>query len=96
MAASASGSVIIVRAILDLDGDVNAIDVRHNHAAHFASTNGHFEVLACLSAFGANFDQINAEENTPIHLAAMNGHAMCIKFLSQRGELGCFEIMLNY
>ncbi|KAK3583308.1 hypothetical protein CHS0354_038919 [Potamilus streckersoni] len=85
MAAAKSGSVKSVRAILSNDGDVNALDVKHNHAAHFAAANGHFEVLACMAGFGALFDQINSESNTPIHLAAMGGHAMCIKFLVQRG-----------
>ncbi|KAK3092597.1 hypothetical protein FSP39_004820 [Pinctada imbricata] len=49
MAAASSGSVKVVRAILEAGGDVNALDIRHNHASHFAALNGHFEVLACCN-----------------------------------------------
>ncbi|XP_033736173.1 ankyrin repeat and EF-hand domain-containing protein 1-like isoform X2 [Pecten maximus] len=85
MAAALSGSVKVVRAILDAGGDVNVLDIQHTHAAHYAALTGGFEVLACMSAYGAEFDQCNNKGNTPIHNAALNGHAMCCKFLSQRG-----------
>ena len=44
MAAAQSGSVKVVRAILQNGCDPNVLDLRHNHAAHFAASNGHFEV----------------------------------------------------
>lgn len=85
MGAAGSGSAKVVAAILEKGGNVNAVDFRKNHAAHFAAQGGHLEVLKCLGGSGANFDQVNAEGNTPIHLAAKEGHAMCCKYLSQRG-----------
>ncbi|XP_052770216.1 ankyrin repeat and EF-hand domain-containing protein 1-like isoform X2 [Mya arenaria] len=85
MGAAASGSVKVVRALLQNGADVNVTDLRHNHASHFAAANGHLEVLACMAGYGALFDQVNAEGNTPLHNAAAGGHGMCLKFLGQRG-----------
>mgnify|MGYP000066585902 FL=1 len=44
MAAAASGSVKVVRALLQNGADVNATDLRHNHASHFAAAGGHMDV----------------------------------------------------
>ena len=44
MAAASSGSAKVVRAILQNGGDVNATDLRHNHASHFAAAVGALEV----------------------------------------------------
>lgn len=85
MAACNSGSVKVVKAILDQGADVNTLDARNNHAAHWAAKGGHLDCLTCMAGHGANFDQTNMDGNTPIHLAAMKGHAMCCKYLSQRG-----------
>ncbi|XP_074648459.1 ankyrin repeat and EF-hand domain-containing protein 1-like isoform X2 [Tubulanus polymorphus] len=84
MMAAASGSVKVVRAILERSGDADAVDKKGLHSAHYAAKGGFFEVIVCLSAFGANFDVTDDKGNTPVHLAA-NGHAMCLKFLGQRG-----------
>ena len=48
MAAAQSGSVKVVRAILQNGCDPNILDLRHNHAAHFAAANGHFAVC-CIT-----------------------------------------------
>ncbi len=87
MAAANSGSVKVVRAILERGADINQLTIRTKlHAAHFASKGGFFEVLQLMSAYGANFDQYDDQLNSPIHKAAEQGHAMCCKFLSQRGK----------
>lgn len=44
MAAAASGSVKVVRALLQNGADVNATDLRHNHGSHFAAAGGHLDV----------------------------------------------------
>jgi len=44
MAAAASGSVKVVRALLQNGADVNSTDLRHNHASHFAGASGHLDV----------------------------------------------------
>ncbi|XP_064621436.1 ankyrin repeat and EF-hand domain-containing protein 1-like isoform X2 [Lineus longissimus] len=84
MVASQSGSVIVVRAILERGGDVNALDRKGAHAAHYAAKGGFFDVLCCLAGHGANFDQVDDKGNTPIHFAA-DGHALCCRFMGQRG-----------
>lgn len=87
MAAAASGSLMVVRAILEAGGDVNAIDIKHNHAAHYACQSGNLAVLACMAGYGAQFDQYNSDNNNPIHMSALHGHGMYCKFLAQRGWL---------
>lgn len=87
MAACASGSVKVVRSILEGGGEIDVIMLKLKvHAAHEAARGGYLEVLMVLAAFGANFDQYDEKGNTPIHYAAQNGHAMCCKYLSQRGK----------
>ncbi|XP_076442386.1 ankyrin repeat and EF-hand domain-containing protein 1-like isoform X2 [Babylonia areolata] len=85
MAAANSGSAKVVKAILNKGGNVNMVDARKNHAAHFAAKGGHLECLMCMGGFSAQFDQNNMDGNNPVHLAAMGGHAMACKYLSQRG-----------
>lgn len=86
MAAAASGSARVVRAILERGGDINQTMVRFKtHAAHEAARGGFFEVLTIMTAYGAVFDQVDDKGNTPVHLAAQGGHAMCCKYLAQRG-----------
>ena len=86
MAACQSGSAKVVKTMLNKGTNVNVLDMRKNHAAHFAAKGGHLECLTCMGGFGAQFDQTNMAGNNPIHLAAMGGHAMCCKYLSQRGQ----------
>ena len=86
MAACQSGSAKVVKTMLNKGTNVNVLDMRKNHAAHFAAKGGHLECLTCMGGFGAQFDQTNMDGNNPIHLAAMGGHAMCCKYLSQRGQ----------
>ncbi|KAK6183722.1 hypothetical protein SNE40_011147 [Patella caerulea] len=85
MAAATSGGTKIARLILEGGASVNAVDIRRNHAAHFAAKGGHLEVLALMAGYGAEFNQNDSQNNTPIHIAAINGHGGCCKFLSQRG-----------
>ncbi|KAK7103920.1 ankyrin repeat and EF-hand domain-containing protein 1-like isoform X2 [Littorina saxatilis] len=85
MSACSSGSAKVVKAILKKGANVDILDMRKNHAAHFAAKGGHLECLTALGGCGAHFDQTNTDGNSPIHLAAMGGHAMCCKYLSQRG-----------
>ena len=87
MAACASGSAKVVRAIVEKGAEVNEIMVRTKiHACHEAAKGGFLNCLQILSAFGANFDQYTDQQDTPCHLAAAEGHGMCIKFLAQRGQ----------
>ncbi|XP_070577178.1 ankyrin repeat and EF-hand domain-containing protein 1-like [Ptychodera flava] len=85
IAAASSGSVTVVRAILQAGGDVNAIDREKITASHLAAGGGHFDVLKILATFAADFNVQSVVGNTPVHHAAKGGHAMCCKFLGQRG-----------
>lgn len=86
MSAAKSGSATVVKAILRRNGDPNIKDWKRNRAAHFAAAYGHFEVLAALAGYGADFDCANVEGNTALHLAAKKNFAMCCRFLAQRGK----------
>lgn len=58
MAAASSGSVKVVRALLQNGADVNATDLRHNHASHFAAATGHLDVsfeTCCFFLFKIEF-----------------------------------------
>lgn len=85
MAASNSGSLVVVQALLQKGGSPNGHDWRKNTAAHFAAKGGYFDVLVALAGFGANFDTTNNEGKTPLHLAAKNNHGLCCRFLCSRG-----------
>ena len=94
MAAAASGSAKVVKAMLMSGAAVDTAMFRTKlTAAHEAAKGGFFEVLVLLAAFGTNFDVYDENANNPIHLAAQGGHDMAIKFLSQRGQL--IVIMIN-
>lgn len=87
MAACKSGSVKVVRSILEGAGEIGVVMLKSKvHAAHEAAQGGFLDVLMVLAAYGANFDQYDEKGNTPIHYAALSGHAMCCKYLSQRGK----------
>ncbi|KAI5093336.1 ankyrin repeat and EF-hand domain-containing protein 1 [Silurus meridionalis] len=85
MAAIKSGSVALVRAILQKGGNPDAVDKQQLHAAHFAATGGFVEMLSLLSAYAADFNMVSLFENTALHAAAAEGHDVCCRFLIQRG-----------
>ncbi|XP_014775602.1 ankyrin repeat and EF-hand domain-containing protein 1 [Octopus bimaculoides] len=85
MSAAKSGSATVVKAILEKRGDPNIKDWKRNRAAHFAAAYGHFEVLAALAGYDADFDCANVEGNTALHLAARGNFTLCCRFLAQRG-----------
>ncbi|XP_029655831.1 ankyrin repeat and EF-hand domain-containing protein 1-like [Octopus sinensis] len=91
MSAAQSGSAKVVKAILEKRGDPNIKDWKRNRAAHFAAAYGHFEVLAALAGYGADFDCANVEGNTALHLAAKGNFTLCCRFLAQRGCNGKFK-----
>ncbi|XP_071963707.1 ankyrin repeat and EF-hand domain-containing protein 1-like [Antedon mediterranea] len=85
MAAASSGSIPVVKQILQKGGHVNAVDKDKCTAAHLAAKKGHFDILKVLSSFNADLGTVDVIGNTPIHFAAAGGFANCCKFLSQRG-----------
>ncbi|CAL1527779.1 unnamed protein product [Lymnaea stagnalis] len=85
MAASSSGGIKVVSALLAAGANPNTIDAKKNCAAHFAAMNGHLKALQLMAGYGAEFNKVANDGGNPIHYAAKTGEAMCIKFLSQRG-----------
>ncbi|KAG7461134.1 hypothetical protein MATL_G00206710, partial [Megalops atlanticus] len=85
MEAARVGALDLVRAILKKGGNVNALDRKRTHTAHFAAKGGFFEVIRVLAAYSADLGVITTEGNTPLHFAARGGFTDCCRFLAQRG-----------
>ncbi|CAF4332790.1 unnamed protein product [Rotaria socialis] len=84
-AACASGSVRLVRALLQRNANVNARDAQQQTPVHVAILSKVFELLPILSAYNARFDLTDQSLNTPVHLAARLNQGKSIKFMIQRG-----------
>ncbi|CAF3869297.1 unnamed protein product [Rotaria magnacalcarata] len=84
-AACASGSVRLVRELLQRNANVNARDAQQQTPAHAAILSKVFELLPILSAYSARFDLTDQSLNTPVHLAARLNQGKSIKFMIQRG-----------
>ncbi|GAB1609604.1 ankyrin repeat and EF-hand domain-containing protein 1-like [Argonauta hians] len=91
MAAAKSGSVKVVKSILEKGGNPNAMNWKRLRAAHFAAERGHIDVLAMLAGFGADFDWCDVEACTALHSAARFNNYLCCRFLAQRGCNGKFK-----
>ncbi|XP_048063114.1 ankyrin repeat and EF-hand domain-containing protein 1a [Megalobrama amblycephala] len=85
MEATRAGAIDLVRAILRKGGNVNALDKKRFHSAHFAAERGFFEIIKVLSAYAADFGVVTTEGDTPLHFAASGGYTDCCRFLAQRG-----------
>ncbi|CAF1008681.1 unnamed protein product [Adineta steineri] len=86
-AACASGSIKVVRELLQRKAKVNARDLQQQTPVHAALTSNVFELLPILSAYNARFDLADQTLNTPIHLAAKLNQGKAIKFMVQRGAI---------
>ncbi|KAA0708464.1 Ankyrin repeat and EF-hand domain-containing protein 1 [Triplophysa tibetana] len=85
MEAIIGGAMELVRAILKKGGNVNAVDKKGFHAAHFASERGFIEIIKVLSAYAADLGAVTKDGDTPLHFAASGGYTDCCRFLAQRG-----------
>lgn len=63
----------LVRLLLDLGAEVDAIDNKDQTAAHHAAYKGNVESLSCLCFNGANVSAKNNSSETPAHIIAGNG-----------------------
>ena len=86
LAAASSGSIAVVRSILQKGGDVNKADKNNITPVHMACKNGHFDILKLLASYGADLATVDVIGNTAIHYAAEGGFAECCRFLGQRGK----------
>ena len=93
MAAAGSGGTSVINALLEARANVNALDAKKNCAGHLAALAGQLQAIKLMAGYNADFNVIASDGGNPIHYAAQKGHAMCIKFLSQRGQ--CIKYCLS-
>ncbi|CAL8394566.1 unnamed protein product [Gadus morhua 'NCC'] len=85
MLAAQTGSIQLVRALLQRGGLPGARDAQNQTAVHYAARGGFFEVIQVLCAYGADVGVVSVAGRSALHDAAAVGHAHCCKFLAQRG-----------
>lgn len=89
--AARSGHATVVKMLLDMGMNANAIDKKMFTPLHEACSNGHVDCARVLLDAGAktNMHKANCSLTnggfTPLHSAAANGHAACIQMLLERG-----------
>lgn len=78
------GHLDVVQCLVDID----SIDERdetefgeHNTLLHYASYQGHENIVAFLIKEGANMNTINSAGCTPLFMAAQQGHAAVVSLL---------------
>ncbi|KAJ3606225.1 hypothetical protein NHX12_025745, partial [Muraenolepis orangiensis] len=85
MLAAQSGSLQLVRALLQRGGLPGARDAKQQNAIHYAAMGGFFQVIQVLCAYGGDVGAVSVDGMTALHYAAAIGDAHCCKFLAQRG-----------
>ena len=63
----------------------NSLDSQGNTPLHWASRNGHLEVLKELMPKTDDRDRVNFDELTPLHFAVLGGHHQIAKLLIEEG-----------
>ncbi|CAL8312840.1 unnamed protein product [Boreogadus saida] len=86
MLAAQTGSIQLVRALLQRGGLPGARDAQNQTAVHYAARGGFFEVIQVLCAYGADVGVVSVAGRSALHDAAAVGHAHCCKFLAQRED----------
>jgi ankyrin repeat protein len=74
-----------VRALLQTDADVNAVDIDGSTALHWAAYHDSLETVQLLLRDGANPGTANRYGSTPLWLATVNGNAEIVGRLLQAG-----------
>jgi ankyrin repeat protein len=78
---------MVSRLIAQIGSGIDSADAKDgNTALHYASENGHFEVVRLLTEKGANINLTNECGETPSHLAIAYGHSLqVLQFLAEKG-----------
>ncbi|KAJ3371795.1 hypothetical protein HDU84_001232, partial [Entophlyctis sp. JEL0112] len=71
--------------LVDHSAYSNAAQVQKGTPLHFASSNGHLEVVKWLVDHGARVNDENTNKWTPLHFASSNGHLEVVKWLVDHG-----------
>ncbi|XP_046552784.1 ankyrin repeat domain-containing protein 39-like [Haliotis rubra] len=84
--AALNGDLTDVKRQLEKDIDADKTDKSGYTALHYASRNGHLDVVRTLVDAGAHVDVTTRSGHaTPLHRAAYMGHTDIVKFLLSRG-----------
>jgi ankyrin repeat protein len=79
--ATKSGDVVEVQRLVATGVNVDERDANGATALHWASCNGHVDVMMALVELSADKDAKDADGDTPLHVAAAYGHVEAIKAL---------------
>ena len=80
-----NGWADIVKMLIDHHkADIDAVNDSGWNALHFASENGHCEIIVVLIQRKANVRMVNDNGYTPLHKAAQFGHADIVKVLCEK------------
>lgn len=85
MHASGEGHVEVVRLLLELKCDVNAINTPGNTALHLCASMGYIACVAALLQGGANPALAGRDGKTAADLARALGHESCVALLEGKG-----------
>ncbi|MCB9765980.1 MAG: ankyrin repeat domain-containing protein [Alphaproteobacteria bacterium] len=81
IAAAFNGHGAVVRRLLDLGVDLEAVNVQGRTALHQASDQGHAGIVRLLLEAGADADRASLYDHTPLHIAAWQDHFDVVKAL---------------
>ncbi|WP_143689006.1 TomO hydrophobic C-terminal domain-containing protein [Wolbachia endosymbiont of Nilaparvata lugens] len=70
-----------VKALIEIEEDINSRDKYGRTPLHYAASKGHTEILRSLLDAGAKFDEKDNVEMTPLCLAIVNGHKEVVETL---------------
>lgn len=79
------GYIDIVKLLLDLGADPNALDADGRNAVHHAAQSNELAAMRLLLKNGAAFRKKDPYQYTPLHLAARKGHERVVKVLLDAG-----------
>lgn len=85
--AANTGSVGIVRLLLEHGADVVVRNIGGATALHLAASSGHADIAQLLIDHGADIHAKDVNQETPLHEAAENGSKEIVKLLVSRGAV---------
>ncbi|KAF8783488.1 ankyrin-2-like [Argiope bruennichi] len=92
-----SDKLDLIREILNMEGNPNAINAEGNSPLHLAVLKSNVHVILELIKFGGDVRLTNKRGNTPLHVAAMRGKPCIIETLlkSDTSLINCGNIRKN-